>query len=196
MGWACYILGSKDNTSVKALSWGRVTSAEKGSELLVNNFMQISLERDNPNKSSALFYWLLMKYHWTHAVCLTHFSRNQLLCPKTLATFPLSGDFQSDMLGNREIDQVSPMFISDHANTWDVKQILQILFFKIITQISFFVIPKVCLSKCVFHCLNTCWRRFMLWVWVHFPKPRLVIEPQAKTVRKKVQRKSKAFFFC
>ena len=95
MGWACYILGSKDNTSVKALSWGRVTSAEKGSELLVNNFMQISLEQDNPNKSSALFYWLLMKYHWTHAVCLTHFSRNQLLCPKTLATFPLSGDFRS-----------------------------------------------------------------------------------------------------
>ena len=34
------------------------------------------------------------------------------------------------------------------------------------------------------------------WVWVHFPKHQLVIEPQAKTVRKKVQNKSKAFFFC
>ena len=33
------------------------------------------------------------------------------------------------MLGNREIDQVSPMFISEHANTWDAEQILQILFF-------------------------------------------------------------------
>ena len=25
-------------------------------ELLVNNFMQISVERDNPNRSSAVFY--------------------------------------------------------------------------------------------------------------------------------------------
>ena len=32
------------------------------------------------------------------------------------------------MLGNREIEQVSPP-ISEHANTWDAKQILQILFF-------------------------------------------------------------------
>ena len=58
--------------------------------------MQISVEHDNPNKSSAVFYWLLMKYHWTHhAVCLTDLSWNQLLCPKTLVMFPLSGDFQS-----------------------------------------------------------------------------------------------------
>ena len=32
-------------------------------------------------------------------------------------------------------------------------------------------------------------------VWVCFPEHQLVIEPQAKTIRKKVQRKSKAFFF-
>ena len=61
-------------------------------ELLVNTFMQISVERDDPNKSSALFYWLLFKYRWSHAVCPTDFSRNQLLCPKTLAKFPLFGD--------------------------------------------------------------------------------------------------------
>ena len=30
------------------------------------------------------------------------------------------------MLGNHEIDQVSPMFISEPENTWDTKQILQI----------------------------------------------------------------------
>ena len=57
--------------------------------------MKISVECDDPNKSSAIFYWLLMKYHWTHAVFLTDFSRNHLLCLKTLATFPLSGDFRS-----------------------------------------------------------------------------------------------------
>ena len=34
------------------------------------------------------------------------------------------------------------------------------------------------------------------WVWVHFPEHRLVIEPHSKTIWKKVQRKSKAFFFC
>ena len=33
------------------------------------------------------------------------------------------------MLGNCEIDQVSLMFISEHANAWDAWQILQILFF-------------------------------------------------------------------
>ena len=33
------------------------------------------------------------------------------------------------MLGNCEIDQVSLMFISEYANTWDTRQILQILFF-------------------------------------------------------------------
>ena len=33
------------------------------------------------------------------------------------------------MLANREIDQVSPMFISEHASTWDREQVLQILLF-------------------------------------------------------------------
>ena len=54
--------------------------------------MQNSVERDDPNKSSAIFYWLLFKYRWIHAVCRTDVSRNQLLCPKTLAKFPLFGD--------------------------------------------------------------------------------------------------------
>ena len=45
--------------------------------------MQISVESDNANKSAAMFYWLLFKYHWSHAVCRTDFSQNQLLCPKT-----------------------------------------------------------------------------------------------------------------
>ena len=36
-----------------------------------------------------------MKYRWSYALCRTDFSPNQLLCPKTLAMFPLSGDFQS-----------------------------------------------------------------------------------------------------
>ena len=51
---------------------------------------------------------------------------NRLLCPKTLATFLETFDH---VLGNRAIDEVSPMFSSEHANTWDAKQILQILFF-------------------------------------------------------------------
>ena len=130
-------------------------------KLLLNNFMQISVEGDDPNKSPAVFCWLLMKYCWTHAVCLTDFSRNQLLCPKTLATFlPIILETFDHMLGNHVIGQVSPMFISEHANTWDAKQILQILFVN--NPNKFFVIPKVCLSKCVFHCLNTCSRRFTL----------------------------------
>ena len=44
--------------------------------------------------------------------------------------------------GEIPVDQVSPMFISEHANTWDTKQTLQILFFH--NPKSFFVIPKVC----------------------------------------------------
>ena len=72
------------------------------------------------------------------------------------------------MLGNGEIDQVSPMFISEHANIWDVKQTLQILLFNNPNKF-FFVIPKVCLSKCVFCCLNTCLRRFTLECGFIFP---------------------------
>ena len=52
------------------------------------------------------------------------------------------------VLGNREIDQVSPMFISDHANAWDAKQTLQILFFN--NPNKFFCDPKVFfLSMCI-----------------------------------------------
>ena len=58
------------------------------------------------------------------------------------------------MQGN-EIDEVSPMFISEHANTLHGMQnkCLQIVFFNNPNKF-FFMIPKVCLSKCVFHFLN------------------------------------------
>ena len=85
-------------------------------ELLVNNFVQISVKRDDPNKSSAVFYWLLMKYHWSHGVCRTDFSRNQLLCPKTFVTFPLSGDLRSCA---RQRNRSIVHLISEHANTWN-----------------------------------------------------------------------------
>ena len=155
--------------------------------------MQISVERDDPNKSSVVFYWLLMKYHWTHAVCLTDFSRNQLLCPKTLATFPLSGDFRSRAR--------QPGYRSCKFHRWWLLNMqihgMQNKFCRfcfLITQISFFVIPKVCLSKCVFRCLNTCLSRFSLKCGFIFPNTGF--KPRAKTVWKKVQRKSKAFFLC
>ena len=49
----------------------------------------------------------------------------------------------------KEKDQISPMFISEHQRKTNF---VQILFF--ITQIIFFVIPKVCSTVCVFHFLN------------------------------------------
>ena len=48
-------------------------------ELLVNKFMQRFVESDDPNKGSAVLYWLLMKYRWSHAAL----SPNHLLCLKT-----------------------------------------------------------------------------------------------------------------
>ena len=48
-------------------------------ELLVNKFMQMFVESDDPNKGSAILYWLLMKYCWSHA----DLSSNHLLCAKT-----------------------------------------------------------------------------------------------------------------
>ena len=58
----------------------------------------------------------------------------------------------------------------------------------------FSVIPNVCLSKCVFHFLNLkigieyLLEEIYAWVRAHFPEHRLLIEPRAKTVRKKVQK--------
>ena len=120
--------------------------------------MPISVECDDPNKSSAIFYWLVMKYRWTHAVCLTDFSQSQLLCLKTLVMFPLSGDFwwQAKQPRNRS------RFPYVHFWTFKCMGHKFCRFCSLITQITFFVIPKVCLSKCVFHCLNTWLRRFTL----------------------------------
>ena len=98
--------------------------------------MQIYVECDDPNKSSATLCWLLMKYHWTHAVCLTDFSRSQLLCPKTFATFPLSGDFKSHARQPRNGSSVTDV----HFWTWKYmgrKTNFAVWFSPFISQISF-----------------------------------------------------------
>ena len=104
-----------------------------------------------------------MKYLWTHAVCRTDFSRNQLLCPKTVATFPLSRDFLSRArLRNR------PSFTDVHF--WTCKYMRGKTnvrrFCSSITQIGFlwflkFVSLNVCSISWTLS-LNTCLRRFTL----------------------------------
>ena len=69
---------------------------------------------------------------------------SQLLCPKTLVTFSLSGDFWSHARqGNRS------SFTNVHF--WTCKYMGRktnvCKFCSLITQISFFVVSKVCLSK-------------------------------------------------
>ena len=69
-----------------------------------------------------------MKYLWTHAVCLTDFWQSQLLCPKILATFPLSGDFRLHARQPRNRSSFT------NVHFWTCKYmdhitILQILFF-------------------------------------------------------------------
>ena len=96
------------------------------------------------------------------------------------------------MLGNRKIDEVSPMFISEHANTRDKKQILQILFYNNPNKFScdsYSLFIKMCIPL-----LEYVFEEIYVWVLVHFPKHQLVIEPSAKTVWKKVQKKSKSSF--
>ena len=86
------------------------------------------------------------------------------------------------------------MFISEHAITWDAKQILQILLFNNLNNFfcdSFSLFIEMCIPL-----LEYLFEEIYAWVLVHFPEHRLVIKPQAKTVWKKVQRKSKPFFFC
>lgn len=106
-------------------------------ELLVNKFMQRFVESDDPNKGSAILYWLLMKYCWSHA----DLSPNHLLCPKT---------FKWHFLFLETFVHVLDKHIN--ANIWDAKQMFAD-FVLLITQIHFLVIPKVCVSKCVFHFL-------------------------------------------
>ena len=96
------------------------------------------------------------------------------------------------MLGNCEIDQVSLMFISEYANTWDARQILQIFFFNNKNKI-FCDSQSLFIELCI-PLLEYLFEEMYAWVRVHFPEHQPVTEPQAKTTRKKVQRKSKAFF--
>ena len=96
------------------------------------------------------------------------------------------------MLGNRKIDEVSPMFISEHANTRDKKQILQILFYNNPNKFScdsYSLFIKMCIPL-----LEYVFEEIYTWALVHFPKHQLVVEPRPKTVRKEVQRKSKTSF--
>ena len=80
------------------------------------------------------------------------------------------------------MDQDSPMFISQTCKYMRGKTNV-CRFCSLITQIteiSFFVIPKVCLSKCVFHVLNLKleypFEEIYARVQAHFPEHRLVIE--------------------
>ena len=71
---------------------------------------------------------------------------------------------------------------------------LEILFFN--NPNKFFCDPKVFfLSMCI-PLLEYLFEEIYTWVQTHFPKHQLVIEPWGKTVRKKVQRKSKAKLYA
>ena len=126
--------------------------------------MQISVERDDPNKSCAVFL-LTSNEVLLNSCCLP----NKLLVKST--SLP------------ENISDVSPFWRLSITCYTTAKQIkfhrcsflnMQIhgtqnkfcRFCSLITQISFFVIPKVCLSKCVFRFLNVnlecLFRRFTL----------------------------------
>ena len=135
-----------------------------------------------------------MKYRWSHAVCRTDFSWNQLLCPKHWRRFLFLETFDHE-LGN-EIDQVSRMLFSEHPNTWDAKTNV-CRFCSLITQISVFVIPKVCLSKCVFHLLTDLlnliledlFEEIYDWVRAHFSEHHLVLNRASSENRSKGSQK-------
>ena len=90
-------------------------------------------------------------YSWwvplSHAVCLADFSRNHLLWPKTLAMFPFSWDFWSCA---RQRNRSS--FTDVHF--WTCKYMGRkkdvCRFCSLMTQISFFMIPKVFFSLNVY----------------------------------------------
>ena len=131
-------------------------------ELLVNKFMQRFVESDDPNKGSAVLYWLLMKYRWSHAAL----SPNHLLCLKT---------FKWHFLFLETFVHGLDKHIN--ANIWDAKQMFAD-FVLLITQISFFVIPKVCVSKCVFYLFPVPWKpveELYTWVRAHFREQWLII---------------------
>ena len=85
------------------------------------------------------------------------------------------------------------MFIAQHANTWDPKQLFADLIMFFNNPNKFFLIPiKFVYPKCAFHFLNLkleyLFEEIYAWVRAHLPEHQLVIEPWEKTVRKKVQK--------
>ena len=61
----------------------------------------------------------------------------------------------------------------------------------------FLVIPRVWLSKCVFHFLKRKLEYLFEDIYAGVQAPhRLVIEPREKKFERKFKTKSKAFFFC
>ena len=103
---------------------------------------------DDSNDSFAVFYyWLLIKHCWRQDVCRTDFSSNQcllelfLLCP---------GDFWSCARWRNTL-----CFTDVHFWKWiDANmghKINVCIFCSFITQISFFVIPEICLTASVIH---------------------------------------------
>ena len=107
---------------------------------------------DDPNESFAVFYyWLLIKYRWRQAVCRTDFSPNQLLPENINDLFLLCrGDFRS-----RARRWNRSCFTDVHFWTWiDAnmgRKMNVCIFCSFITQISFFVIPEICLTASVIH---------------------------------------------
>ena len=102
--------------------------------------------RDNPNES-----WLQIKYRWRQAVCRTDFSPNQLLPENINDLFLLCrGDFRS-----RARRRNRSCFTDVHFWTWiDAsmgRKMNVCIFCSFITQISFFVIPEICLTASVIH---------------------------------------------
>ena len=132
-----------------------------------------------------------MKYCWSHPVCQTDFSRNQLLCLKTLAKFPLPGVTFDDVPGNK-IDYVSLMFICEQNCKYMGRKTNVCRFCSLITYISYFAIPKVFFILMEFLFLNLeleyLFEETCAWVRAHFPEHRLVMEPWAKTFWKNVQK--------
>ena len=108
--------------------------------------------RDDQNESFAVFYyWLLIKYRWRQAVCRTDFSPNQLLPENINDLFLLCrGDFRS-----RARRWNRSCFTDVHFWTWiDAnmgRKMNVCIFCSFITQISFFVIPEICLTASVIH---------------------------------------------
>ena len=108
--------------------------------------------RDDPNESFPVFYyWLLIKYRWRQAVCRTDFSPNQLLPENINDLFLLCrGDFRS-----RARRWNRSCFTDVHFWTWiDAnmgRKMNVCIFCSFITQISFFVIPEICLTASVIH---------------------------------------------